>query len=191
MSKAPPNATNSPKEIPARGLVAGLRHPRSCYLAAAVLLIPSLCGCGSSGPTLHTAAVERVIAESILTEHNLHTTVVCPSNVPQRAGIAFTCRAALQVGSYPVAVTETNGSGRVRYQNEQPLAILNIAAVERGIAQSILSQRHLHATVTCPREVLQRAGIFFTCTATINGQGHPFGVTELDNNGHVRYVGGQ
>jgi hypothetical protein len=37
--------------------------------------------------------------------------------------------------------------------------------------------------------VIQKAGIVFTCTATVAGRSYPFAVTEVDDHGHVRYVG--
>jgi hypothetical protein len=164
-------------------------HARLPGLAAAILATYSLTSCGSSTPTLNTGAVERAVAQSILTQRHLYATVGCPSKVPRKAGLVFTCTASLNVGTYPVLVTETNDRGHVRYQNQAPLIILNIARVEGAIRQSILSQRHLQSTVTCPAEVIQRAGIAFTCTATVSGQQYPFAVTEVDGNGHVRYVG--
>jgi hypothetical protein len=183
------NSTNSFSGAPPLGFFAFLRGTRVFSLAAAVLVAVPLSGCGSRMPTLNTVVVERATEASILTERHLHATVRCPSKVPQRAGFVFTCKANLDVGTYPVLVTETNGSGHVRYQNQAPLVILNIARVEHAITQSILSQRHLSSTVTCPGEVLQQAGIAFTCIATANGRGSPFAVTEVDNNGHVRYIG--
>jgi hypothetical protein len=146
-------------------------------------------GCGSSEPRLKIASVERAIAASIVAQHHLFATVSCPPKVPQKAGVAFTCTAALNVGTYPVGVTETNGAGHVRYENRAPLAILDIPAVEHAIWKSIRTQRHLDPAVSCPHEVIQRAGIGFTCTAMINGRRYPFSVTELDSEGHVRYVG--
>ena len=104
-------------------------------------------------------------------------------------GFAFTCTAKLDVGAYPVSVSETNARGHVSYQNQAPLAVLDVARVERAISQSIRAQRALHSTVACPAEVIQRAGIAFTCTATVAGRGYPFAVTEVDDRGHVRYVG--
>jgi hypothetical protein len=157
--------------------------------AAAFMSTILASACGSRTATLNTAAVERAAQASILTEHNLHTTVRCPAKVPQKAGFVFTCTASLDVGTYPVVVIETSGSGHVRYQNRAPLVTLNIPHVELGISQSILSQRHLRSTVTCPAEVIQQAGIAFTCTATVKGRRYPFAVTEVDGNGHVRYVG--
>jgi hypothetical protein len=158
-------------------------------LVATIPLALTVAGCGSSKPTLNTLAVERATEASILTERHLHATVLCPPRVPQKAGFAFTCTATLDVGTYPVLVTETNGSGHVRYQNQAPLVVLDIARVEQAIRRSILSQRHLHSTVICPREVIQKADIAFTCTATVNGRRYPFTVTEVDGKGHVRYVG--
>jgi Domain of unknown function (DUF4333) len=188
MSTAPPDSTHSSTRVPARVRPEGLRRARPCGLAAAVLVAPTLLGCGSSGPTLNNAAVERAIAKSILTQRDLHATVACPSDVPLRAGQVFKCRAMLEVGTYPISVTETNGSGHIRFSNSEPLVILDIPVVEREMAQSIFSQRHVHATVTCPTQVLRRAGVYFTCTATVSGQRHVFAVTEIDDKGTVRYV---
>jgi hypothetical protein len=157
-------------------------------MAAAVLVAP-LSGCGTSRPALKTVTVERAIAASILAQHHLYVTARCPPDVPKEAGTVFTCTASLNVGTYPVTVTETNDSGHVSYQDQAPLATLNVAKVERAIEQSITSQRHLSSTVTCPAEVIQKAGIVFTCTATVNGKSYPFEVTETDSNGHVSYIG--
>ena len=166
-----------------------LRRTRLYGLATAVLVAPSLTGCGGSAPTLNTITVERAVAASILTQHHLYATVRCPSKVPRKAGFAFICTASLNVGTYPVSVTEINSRGHVEYQNQEPLATLDIAKVEQAIKQSIGSQRRLNSTVTCPAEVIQKKGIVFTCTAMVNGKSYPFEVTEVDNEGHVRYVG--
>jgi hypothetical protein len=133
--------------------------------------------------------VERAIAGSILTQRHVHANVTCPANVPRRAGLAFTCMAKLNVGAYPVSVTEVNSSGRVRYENQSRLAILDIAKVEGAIRGSILSQRRLRSVVTCPAEVIQQPGVRFTCTATVGGHRYLFEVAETDGNGHVRYLG--
>lgn len=158
-------------------------------IATAALATVCVSACGSSAPTLNMVRVEHAVAKSILKEHGLYTTVTCPSKVPQRAGRAFTCQAHLDVGTYPVTGTETNGSGHVRYDNQQPLVVLNIAKVEHAISASISHQRGLPSTVTCPAAVLQRAGIVFTCRAMVNGKRYPFVVTQVDDEGHVRYVG--
>lgn len=157
--------------------------------AAALLVACGAWGCGGSSPKLDTAPVERAIAATILAQRQIHSTVTCPEEVPRKRGTAFTCLAHLAVGAYPVHVAETNSSGHVRYGSSAPLVILNIERVQRAIERSILQQRGLRATVSCPSEVLQRAGITFTCEAAVGGRRHPFSVAELDNGGHVRYVG--
>jgi len=147
--------------------------------------------CGSSARSLDSAKVERAIAKSILSERGLYATVACPSKIPQKAGHAFVCAAHLDVGAYPVTVTESDGGGHVRYQDERPLVTLNIARVQRAIEASVFSQRRLRATAFCPAEVLQRAGLVFRCTAVIDGgtRRYPFIVSEVGNAGHVQYVG--
>ncbi len=155
----------------------------------ALLAVSSLAGCGSAGPTMGTVGVERAIADSILAQHGLRARVSCPPRVPRRTGYAFTCTAAFTVGSYPVTATVTTAAGHVRYENPTPLAALDTAGVERAIHRSILASRRLASTVTCPTEVLQRAGLAFHCTAVVGGRSYPFAVTEIDGAGHVRYVG--
>ncbi len=152
----------------------------------------TLVACGSSASTLDTARVERAVSASILAQRGLRTTTVtCPSNVPLKAGYKFTCNAQLEVGSYPVTVVVTNSKGHVRYENRAPLIALNIEKVEHAIAASIAAQRHLSASVSCPAEVLQKAGVTFTCHAVVSGKPkqYPFLVTQIDNHGRVRYVG--
>jgi hypothetical protein len=151
----------------------------------------TLSACGSSSSTLDTTRIQRAVAASILAQRGLHTTVSCPANIPVKLGHTFTCTAKLQVGTYPVTVTETTSKGRVRYENRRPLVALNIAKVQRAIAASILHQRNLKSTVSCPEQVLQQSGVTFTCTAVVAGntKHFPFVVTQVNNNGRVRYEG--
>ncbi len=163
-------------------------------LAVAILVAVCVSACGSSGSsgrTLDSVKVERAIANSILREHGLDTIVACPSKVAQQAGHRFTCTARLDVGTYPVTVTEVGDSGQVRFQDNAPLVGLDIADVQRSIAASVFSQRGKHATVSCPAEVLQRAGLKFACTAVVEGtsRSYAFVVSEVGGAGHVRYVG--
>jgi hypothetical protein len=73
---------------------------------------------------------------------------------------------------------------------------LDTAKVAHSIEQSILQQRHLKYTVTCPARVRQEAGRTFECLA----RGHtakeprktvttPFLVTIQNAHGYVTYVG--
>jgi Domain of unknown function (DUF4333) len=163
------------------------------HASVVALLLTTVCvsACGSSVRYLDRAKVERAIATSVLREHDLYTTVACPPKIPQLAGHTFTCNARLNVGAYPVIVTEIDGSGHVRYENARPLVVLDTAKVEHAIEASILDQRRVRAMVSCPSEVLQQAGVRFRCTARIDGgaRGYPFVVSETDNAGHLRYVG--
>ena len=160
-------------------------------MTAAVLATVCVTACGSSARSLNSAKVERAIAKSIVQERALHATVACPSHVLQAAGHTFTCTARLDVGTYPVTVTEIDTTGHVRYRDERPLITLNIAKIQRAIGASAFSQRRLRATASCPAEVLQRAGLVFWCTAKIDGdtRRYPFKVNEVDNAGHVQYYG--
>ena len=66
--------------------------------------------------------------------------------------------------------------------------ILNTDKVERSIEASILSQRRLVSTVSCPVNIIQKAGVVFDCVATVGGHQFPVVVTETDGAGHVVYV---
>jgi hypothetical protein len=71
------------------------------------------------------------------------------------------------IGTLIVVLTATTISACGSSKNSQPTKVnLNIAHVQQSIEQSILSERHLHAKVTCPATVPQVKGDVFTCTAT-------------------------
>ncbi len=157
--------------------------------SAAVLAAAVLAGCGSSASTFGTAHIQRAIARTILAQHGLRVAVQCPPKVAKKAGTRFTCLARLQVGAYPVPAVVVGPGAKVRYENSAPLIVLDTAKVQRAIAASILAQRRLRAAVSCPAQVLQQAGVAFTCTATVARHAYPFVVTQTDAHGHVRYVG--
>jgi hypothetical protein len=169
------------------------RLPVRRRASVVALLLTAVCvsACGSSARYLDRTKIESAIATSVLREHDLYTTVACPPKIPQLEGHTFTCSARLNVGAYPVTVTEIDGGGHVRYEDKRPLVVLDTAKVEHAIEASILDQRRVRATVSCPTAVLQQTGVSFRCTARIDGgaRGYPFVVRETDNAGHLRYVG--
>jgi hypothetical protein len=170
-----------------------LPAPLTALAIAVAVPLAAICvsACGSGVKYLDGEKVERAIATSVLRERGLYTAVACPSKIPQLAGHTFTCKARLTVGAYPVSVTEVDGNGHVRYQDQRPLVVLDIAKVQRAIEASVRDQRGVRATVSCPSEVLQRAGVTFRCTAAVGGdaRSYPFVVTEVDDAGHLRYLG--
>jgi hypothetical protein len=75
-------------------------------------------------------------------------------------------------------------------------ASLDTQRIALSIEQSVLTERHLHVTVTCPTAVPQEKGQTFVCIAT----GHttkkpitvvktPFKVTVENDKGYVTYKG--
>jgi hypothetical protein len=72
---------------------------------------------------------------------------------------------------------------------------LDVARVQLAIQESILHEKHFHATVSCPTSVEQRKGNNFTCYAT--GTVHhgnktenfrtPFEVEQVNSLGNVYY----
>jgi hypothetical protein len=77
-----------------------------------------------------------------------------------------------------------------------PATNLNTARVAQSIEQSVLTERHLHVTVTCPAAVPQEAGRTFVCTAVAHTTTKPpkvtktpFTVTIQNDKGYVTYKG--
>ncbi len=64
---------------------------------------------------------------------------------------------------------------------------LNTVVMERAIAGSILTERHIYTLVSCPAKVPQQKGHTFTCEARLTVGKYPVHVTEVDSDGHVRY----
>jgi aryl-alcohol dehydrogenase-like predicted oxidoreductase len=69
---------------------------------------------------------------------------------------------------------------------------LDTPHVAHAIEQSILGERHVHATVSCPAVIAQEEGKKFVCIATTrDGKGTkhktPFAVTEQNGKGYVTY----
>ncbi len=109
----------------------------------------------------------------------------------------FQCNAGFDVGSYAVPVTETNGTGHVHWSTRAPVHLLKVKNVSAAIRRSVLTQRGVNSTVSCPARVLQQAGLAFTCkavvrsgTAKVKAGSYPFKVTQADDAGHVTYVQG-
>jgi len=64
---------------------------------------------------------------------------------------------------------------------------LDTARVEHAVAASILAQRGLRTTVTCPSEVPIKTGYTFTCEAKLDVGSYPVTVVVTNSKGHVRY----
>jgi hypothetical protein len=161
------------------------RPPAVVAVATSLLLV----GCGGSRATLETSGIEAAIAQSMLRQRGVHARVACPDRVARKRGTTFSCTAALEVGRYPISVVETDDAGHVRYSSNVPLVKLDTPRVARSIEASIEHQRGLRASVRCPAEVLQQAGLRFDCHAVANGRSNLFEVTQTDGRGHVTYVG--
>lgn len=87
---------------------------------------------------------------------------------------------ALAAGSLLVAC----GSGSSTTNSE----FLSTKQTRGAIEESILAQRHLHATVVCPAEVVREKGVTFQCVATTpNGAKTIFHVVETNSRGYVEY----
>ena len=164
--------------------------------ATATLALSGIAACGSGGPYLNSAKLERAIAQSVLVQEHVYTRIACPNQIPQKQGHVFTCEALFDVGSYPIPVTEANGQGNVTWNTRTPIALLDISRVVFAIRHTVYIQRGVRSNVVCPRQVLQQKGITFTCAvavstgnARVKPGNYTFGVTELNNAGRVGFIG--
>lgn len=65
---------------------------------------------------------------------------------------------------------------------------LSTVQTKAAIEESILKERHVHATVTCPVEVVKGKGTTFQCLAvTSSGAKTTFNVIEVNSRGAVKY----
>jgi hypothetical protein len=86
--------------------------------AAALAGVAALAGWWNRTPTpviLNTVTVERSIESSIRSQRHLASTVACPVNIFQEAGVVFECVATVGRRHFPVVVTETDGKGHVAF----------------------------------------------------------------------------
>lgn len=122
----------------------------------------------------------------------MHTNAATPriarAAVRHRASVALAVLAcAALVSACGSSSNTTSGSTKAK---------LNIARIQLSIEQSILSERHIHATVVCPAVVAEEVGKTFECVATSRAvkKPHavtktPFVVTVQNTKGYVTYVG--
>ena len=102
------------------------------------------------------------------------------SRSPRRTRSAGLAVLALAVGALLVAC----GSGSSTTNSE----FLSTKQTRGAIEASILAQRHIHATVVCPTEVVREKGVTFQCVATSpNGAKTVFHVAEANSRGYVEY----
>ncbi|MBA2420138.1 MAG: DUF4333 domain-containing protein [Thermoleophilaceae bacterium] len=102
-----PDRPAAPSRWLGRSLVAG------ALMAASV----ALTACGSEGSTiLNTEKVERAIEQSALAQRKQTARVYCPSGVHQKKGVEFSCTAVVKRRRTRFVVTQSDGSGQVRYE---------------------------------------------------------------------------
>ncbi len=117
----------------------------------------------------------------------------------RRHGVPRERRAAvLATGAALVCAALVSACGS---SSSEPTAKTNLDTkrVAAAIKQSILTQRNLHATVTCPAVEAQVKGTVFTCTAvtTTPSKGKtppvttttPFKVTVQNSKGYATFIG--
>jgi hypothetical protein len=98
----------------------------------------------------------------------------------RHATLALTLLAAVSLGACGSSSSTPPG-------NMPGKASLDTHRVALAIEQSILSERHIHAKVTCPAAEPQQKGHDFVCFATTGKATTPFAVTQTNNNGWVTY----
>lgn len=168
------------------------QRPRPPSLRCVSVLVAAALGlaaCGSQARTLRTANVALAIAATIHRQYGITTAVTCPADPPEQSGYRFACTARLAVGTYRVAVRETDSNGTVSYTGPGPLRALDSASIEHAIRTAMRRRRWRVVSVHCPSPVLQRSGLVFTCTArTHAGTIVRFTVREDDGNGRITLV---
>src|ERR1700677_4372595 len=100
-----------------------------------------------------------------------------PCRAHARRG-AVAAIAALAAAALVSACGSSKSLSSSTRQSSTPAAILNTHHIALAIEQSILSERHIHAKVFCPRVVPQQKGRNFACIATTGKTKTPFAVVQ-------------
>lgn len=112
----------------------------------------------------------------------------CPAPAPIGRRDALRGPAALVLALAIVTTLAACGSSSTSSSSSTATKVnLNTPHIERAIEQSILTQRHVHARVVCPKVVPQEKGHDFTCIATVGKNTTPFAVVQRNNRGYVTY----
>lgn len=105
-----------------------------------------------------------------------------PSRGPRSPRTRSAAAAILALGAGLVLVACGSGSSTASSE------FLATKQTRAAIEESILVQRHIHATVVCPSEVVREKGVTFQCVATSsNGAKTVFHVVEANSRGYVEY----
>jgi hypothetical protein len=117
------------------------------------------------------------------------------SPTPRTARVVRTRRGAIVAVTALACVTLISACGSS--SSTKATTNMDTSRVALSIEQSILTKRHVHATVSCPAQVPQEQGRTFVCIATVRSTKKPstvsrtpFTVTQQNNKGYVTYVGG-
>ena len=106
-------------------------------------------------------------------------------------------RAAIVAGAALACAAAISACGSSSSKSSGSRTNLDTHHVATAIQQSILTERHLKSTVTCPPVVPQEAGRTFVCIATTTTRSTKkpvtiktlFKVTVRNSKGYVTYVG--
>ncbi|HUH80176.1 MAG TPA: DUF4333 domain-containing protein [Solirubrobacteraceae bacterium] len=97
-------------------------------------------------------------------------------------------RWVLLAASLLACAAAVSACGSSNSSSEGGSGSLSTAQTRAAIEESILRERHIHATVTCPAEVVKEKGATFQCVAvSSNGARTTFHVIEVNARGGVRY----
>jgi hypothetical protein len=121
----------------------------------------------------------------------MHIKPTTQRTVPVRARRgAIAAAAALACAALFSACGSSSSSSSTTVTN------LDTTRIAHSIEESVLTERHLHVTVTCPAGVPQEKGKTFVCIATgqttkkpITTVKTPFTVTVQNDKGYVTYKG--
>lgn len=92
-----------------------LSHSPVAAIFVAMIVAGTACGSSAPAKILNTKGIERAIQRSSWAQRGIRAKVRCPSGVPQKRGLVFSCTAVYRGGTARFVVTELDGSGHVHY----------------------------------------------------------------------------
>ena len=154
------------------------------WLPAFVLAALALAGCGKK--IVDTADAEQRISESVADQVKANVrSVSCPKDVKAKTGGVFTCTVTGGDGTKaPVRVRQQDDKGNVTFQ----ASLLHTGTAESVIEQGVSDREHVELdAVDCPDIVEARAGAKLTCKGIRAGKKYDIAVTQVNDQGEIRF----
>ena len=159
------------------------------FVLIGILVLPAaLAGCER---LLDIERAEAAIKSGLTEQLEMpFASVECPETRAMKAGDVFMCTAVAQTGGdLRIQVTQTDGSGAIKWTVTNGDKLLSLVKLEEQIKVGLARQHNVDAAVACGGKMrVAKAGQTLECTATAGAESRKVLVTMDDDKGNVTWV---